>query len=225
MKSIFDYADEYNFEKIRECEENGEDINQVNKNGESVFTIFMNSYYSSKDFLTEKEYEAYYGEEEDKSITEDWGYILKSSIIPLENRRGNIKDKLDWFIQHGADINYRTLVTSAYGWKDYGETALVYAVANLDYSMTKYLLEHGANPKQWVCYDKEIEGRKEYDTFLFDHLDIEMFDSLCYSNKANLILNISGLFAKYIEDDYSGLTLTIDHKERIVSASEPKWRY
>lgn len=58
-----------------------------------------------------------------------------------------------------------------------------------------------------------------------DDLDIIMFDCLSHPQKAKLILEITGLLAKYIGEDYSGMTIKVDHKSRTVSAFAPNYKY
>ena len=136
--------------------------------------------------------------------------------MPLDERPNKIFEQMKWLVEHGADLN------------DGGEwLPLMPPVANLDYAMTKFLLENGAN----AHYDSNEDGDIPYGcgNYYIDDLDVTLLN---YSFEPNAekkvfdqVLKIATLFAKYGVTDVYAHCVSIDGATRTVSVTQAKVKY
>ena len=89
--------------------------------------------------------------------------------IPLEKRKSGILPQLDFFFEHGVDVNLCGLP------KDGSVmTPLAIAVCDEDYYLTEYLLKHGAVPKVRLFDEWSV---RQDETFLADHMSSLLEDA------------------------------------------------
>lgn len=136
---------------------------------------------------------------------------------PLDGRNGGeIVKQLEWFLSNGVDINLCDL--SKLGMVD---TPLSVAVCDEDYYLTKFLLEHGANPKVWLF--SERHPWENYEDWLIEHMDVKMMDSK--GEQFENELHIAAILAHYGLDDFNGICISIDKKNRTINGHSPQWKY
>lgn len=209
-QKIFDAAMDYDFEAVRIYAESGNNLNICNHRGHSLFACFVVGYYHHLE--SEPEEQAIY-DLHDEYDYDFWdSYVFKFQLTPLEDRSDGILEKLTFFLNHGADPNLCVLVDGM------TETPLMQAVCNHDYYLTKYLLEHGADPGVWLSSKQDYDKRdREY--WLMDELDI----SIMNGNKgkaAGVVLAIAQLLWEYGLRDWSGYCIDID-KDTGVTGGHP----
>ena len=78
--------------------------------------------------------------------------------VPLNHRNDGLLEAIEWMVDKGLNLNDRYSDSH-----EINDTPLLLAVMNMDYYMTEYLLNQGADPYEWVFADPEEreEGEKE----------------------------------------------------------------
>ena len=194
------------FRDIQSFVADGNDINVFFEN-ESVLYGFLDYYYQ---LIV---YSPIIGDENEYK---DDGGISSELLLPLSKRAYNIKEKMNWMLEHGADPN------AGGEW-----LPLMPPVAYLDFAMTEFLLNHGANAHYVGSDDGDIPfGCGNY---YIDDLDIT---ALNYSLDGNAtkaifdqILKIATLFANRGVTDVGGHCLSIDGKTRSINLTQAKVKY
>lgn len=102
---------------------------------------------------------------------------VKSEVyIPLEQRPSGIFEALEILMPMENDINDESDCT-----------ALIMSVCNLDYYMTEYLIEHGANPLYWYGREDDIKLYEStgipMNNFYLEDIDIRLMDTSNWSQK------------------------------------------
>lgn len=199
-QSIFEAATSNDFDAIRAYVEKGNNLNICNDRGLSLLTCFIDGYYAYEE--TDPEELALY-DLHDEFDYDFWdSYVFKIQRTPLEARSSGILEKLDYLFAWGVDPNLCVLVDGM------TETALMHAVCRHDYYLTKYLLEHGADPGVWLFAKEHYETRdREY--WLMDELDISIMNG-DKGDAAAVILRVAQLLWEYGLRDWSGYCIDID---------------
>ncbi len=207
-------ATAHNFEQIKAYVLSGGDINICDEDGSSLLTDFVSSYLEK---LTPEEDEACSKHPEyDYAF---WDYFVPEYLfIPLEQRESGIKEKLDFFFEHGADPNLCVMVDGA------TETALSCAVTDQDYYLTKYLLEHGADPAIHLFEDTTVESIDGKEYWLMDHLDFYIMDG-DKGKQAQIVLAIAQLLWEYGLKNWRGYCIDIDPETGVTGCHplQPKY--
>ena len=213
-EKLFLWAMDYDFSSIQECIERGNSINICNENGNSLFAEFLNGYYSHGDIPDEEVAEL---DSRDQGDYEFWeSFLSYRQQTPLESRSSDILSQMNFFFTHGTDVNLCKLKPGGMV-----ETPLSIAVCAEDYYITKYLLEHGANPKVWLFHEGPPGKQQEH--WLIEHMDVRMIDSK--GEQFDNELRIAALLAKYGLDDFCGLCISIDKKTRTINGHKMKMMY
>ena len=184
----------------------GNDINSFSPN-EAVLYKFLDYYY------TDIIYGSY---EEDGDPYDDGDNYSDELLLPLSQRSYEILSKVQWLLSNGADPN------AGGDW-----LPLMLPVAFLDYAMTEFLLENGAN----AHYSGEEDGDLPYGcgNYFIDDLDVTALNiSLGGRNRQIIferILKIATLFAKHGVTNVHTHCIDIDGESRIVSATQAKVKY
>ena len=165
-QDLFNHAFEYDFQAIVEYVNRGGNLNIMNDDGESLFCAFLEGYTNKGDTSPEEQREL-------ESHSDDYDFwerhLAARLTIPLEMRKSGILSQLDFFFEHGVDVNLCKLP------KDGSVmTPLAIAVCDEDYYLTKYLLQHGADPKV-LLFDEPV--KRQYETFLVDHMFFVLEDA------------------------------------------------
>ena len=206
----------HNFSQIKQYVLSGGDINLLNEEGHSLLTCFVRS--DLPEYTPEED------EEFDKHPEEDYdfrhSFVPQYLLTPLAQRQDplyeemSFQDELDFFFAHGADPNLCRMVNGM------TETPLMWAVVNQDYYLTKYLLEHGADPAVQLFADSIIAAdNKEY--WLMDHLDIYIMDG-DMGNLAQLDLAIAQLLWEYGLKNWNGYCIDIDAEKGVTGGHSMK---
>lgn len=197
---IFEAAMRHDFEAIRAYAENGNDLNVCNEKGHSLLACFVDGYYTHEDADPE---ELALFELHDECDYDFWdSYVFKVQRTPLEARPDGIFEKLEFLFAHGADPNLCVMVDGA------TETALMHSVCRRDYYLTKYLLEHGADPGVWLFAKPDYETRdREY--WLMDELDISIMNG-DKGDAAAVTLRVAQLLWEYGLRDWGGCCIKMD---------------
>ena len=208
--TIFEAAANYDFSAIRAYVEGGSSLNICNDKGHSLLACFIDGYYDHED--EDPEELALY-DIHDESDYDFWdSYVFKIQRTPLEARSSGILEKLDYLFAWGVDPNFCVLVDGM------TETALMHAVCRHDYYLTKYLLEHGADPGVWLFTKEHYETRdREY--WLMDELDISIMNG-DKGDAAAVTLRVAQLLWEYGLRDWSGYCIDID-KDIGVTGAHP----
>ncbi|WP_426349761.1 hypothetical protein ACPWSR_00625 [Alloiococcus sp. CFN-8] len=213
-EELFRRVMEYDFSSIEEWIELGNSINICNENGNSLFAEFLNGYYSYGDIPSE---EAEQLNSRDQCDYEFWeSFVSFRQQTPLESRSSGILDQMNFFFTNGADVNLCKLQPGGMV-----ETPLSIAVCAEDYYITKYLLEHGANPKVRL-FDEDTPGNQT-EHWLIEHMDVRMMDSK--GKQFDNELRIAALLAKHGLDDFGGLCISIDKDTRTIIGHKLKVMY
>ena len=213
QENIFEQAANYDFDAIKEYFESGHSINICDESGSSLFAAFIDGYSRHGD--NEDELEKL--KEHDLNDKFWYHYLTEKQKTPLQERNGGkIVEQLDWFLQHGADINLNDLTKSG----DV-ETPLSFAIRDEDFYLAEYLLEHGADPKVWLS-DERFPW-EEHEDYLIEHMDVMMFDSS--GERFENELRIAALLAHYGLDDFFGYCLSIDRENRTINGHKPNLMY
>lgn len=199
-QAIFEAAARYDFEAIHAYAEDGGNLNICNDKGHSLLTCFVDGYYAYED--NDPEELALY-EIHDECDDDFWdSYVCKIQRTPLEARASGILEKLEYFFAHGADPNLCVIVDGL------TETALMRSVCRRDYYLTRYLLEHGADPGVWLSEKPDYETRdREY--WLMDELDISIMNG-DKGDAAAVTLRVAQLLWEYGLRDWNGYCIEID---------------
>ena len=214
-KSIFQLASEYNFDAVFDYHNNGNSINICDEDGNSLFATFLSGYACYGDIVEDEEELL---KTHDECDYEFWdSFLSEKKKTPLDGRNGGeIVKQLEWFLSNGVDINLCDLSKS--GMVD---TPLSVAVCDEDYYLTKFLLEHGANPKVWLF--SERHPWENYEEWLIEHMDVKMMDSK--GEQFENELHIAAILAHYGLDDFNGICISIDKKNRTINGHSPQWKY
>lgn len=101
-----------------------------------------------------------------------------------------ILEELDYLFKCGADSNLCEIIDG------YTETPLYVATCICqDYYLTKYLLEHGADPGVWL-FDENESPRDKPEKFLIEHMDIMIMNG-SKEQQADNIREIAQLLRDY----------------------------
>ena len=165
-QDLFNHAFEYDFQAIVEYVNHGGNLNIMNDDGESLFCVFLEGYTNEGDTSPEEQREL-------ESHSDDYDFweshLDARLIIPLEKRKSGILSQLDFFFEHGVDVNLCGLP------KDGSVmTPLAIAVCDEDYYLTEYLLKHGAVPKVRLFDEWSV---RQDETFLADHMSSLLEDA------------------------------------------------
>ena len=165
-QDLFNHAFEYDFQAIVEYVNHGGNLNIMNDDGESLFCVFLEGYTNKGDTSPEEQREL----ESHSDDYDFWERHLDARLtIPLEKRDSGILSQLDYFFEHDVDVNLCKLP------KDSSVmTPLAIAVCDEDYYLTKYLLQHGADPRvrlfdEWSLSQDEL--------FLPEHMSFILEDA------------------------------------------------
>ncbi len=204
--AIFKAAINYNYEAIRAFVAGGGDLNICNDRGHSLLACFVEGYYYYED---EDPEELALWDLHDEGDYDFWDeYVHKYQRTPLEDRPSNILEKLEYLFAHGVDPNLCIMVNGS------TETALMHSVCRHDYYMTKYLLEHGADPGVRLFPKPDYETRdREY--WLMDELDVSIMNG-DKGDRANLTLNVAHLLWEYGLRDWGGYCIDIDKNVGVI---------
>ncbi len=178
-EEVFEHAKEYDFDAVKEYLEEGGNPLVFNGAGASLIALLLCGYYRNEytnnpdDIRKEKEYE------DEIKRTGYIGFfdidIAKNCKIPPEERPHSIIDEIEYLIEKGISLN-------AVGWEEAKahqgseiivETPLYYAVVYRDYGMTKYLLEHGADPRIQICPNSDYTNDRDF--WLLEDLDLALY--------------------------------------------------
>lgn len=208
--TIFEAAANYDFSAIRAYVEGGNSLNICNDKGHSLLACFIDGYYDHED---ENPEELALYDIHDESDYDFWdSYVFKIQRTPLEARLSGILEKLDYLFAWGVDPNLCVLVDGM------TETALMHAVCRHDYYLTKYLLEHGADPGVWL-FTKEYYETRDREYWLMDELDISIMNG-DKGDAAAVTLRVAQLLWEYSLRDWSGYCIDID-KDIGVTGAHP----
>lgn len=208
--TIFEAAEDQDLAAIRAYAEAGKDLNICNGKGHSLLTCFVDGYYAHQD--TDPEELALY-ELHDEFDYDFWdAYVFKFQRTPLEERSGGLKETLDCLFAWGADPDLCVLVDGM------TETALMHAVCHRDPYLTKYLLEHGADPGVWL-FEKDPHEVQDREYWLMDELDISIMNG-DKGAAAAVTLRVAQLLWEYGLRDWSGYCIEI-HKDTGVTGAHP----
>ena len=165
-RDLFNRAFEYDFQAIVDYVKLGGDLNVINGDGESLFCVFLDGYTNEGDTSPEEQREL----ESHSDDYDFWESHLDARLtIPLEKRKSGILPQLDFFFEHGVDVNLCGLP------KDGSVmTPLAIAVCDEDYYLTEYLLKHGAVPKVRLFDEWSV---RQDETFLADHMSSLLEDA------------------------------------------------
>ena len=205
-EALFKAANQYDFDSIRKYVEGRGDLNICNERGHSLLTCFVDGYYGyeANDPDEVKLRELY-----DKADYAFWDqHVSKFQRTPLENRPSGILEAMDFFFAHEADPNLCVLVDGI------TETALMRAVCWHDYYLSKYLLEHGADPGVWLSA-KEDHEKRDRDYWLMDELDISILQG-DKGDAATVTLHIAQLLWEYGLRDWRGLCIDIEKDTGVI---------
>ena len=177
----------------------GGEINTLNEEGHSLLTAFVRSYNPEWTAEEESEFDRHPDENDDFWFA----FVPQYCFIPLDHRESSIKEDLDFFFEYGADPNLYALIDEE------AETALLWAIVNEDYYLTKYLLEHGAIPGINLYREPPVLSPDGQDYCLMDYIDCR-YSLGAKDLHAQNLLAIAQLLWDYGLKNWSGNSLTID---------------
>lgn len=222
-EELFDRANQYNFDAIREYLESGGNTEVYDGGGRSLLTALLDAYYRLV-YSSDPDEVQFLNEHEDDD--EYYRHVNKYSRIPLEDRPHSIKEQIDYLMEKGITPN-------AVGWKEAEEdqewdpcveTPLFHSVINCDYCMTEYLLKNGADPGQKLSSSGDYD-EKGYDDWLLEHLDIYLFNG-DRGDAASLDLEIAALLMHYGLDQWpGGYCIDVDKENRTIFAHSPRMMF
>ena len=215
---VFEKADSYQFEAVKEYLEQGGDIEVYDKDGNSLLSALLNAYYRLVFYKDPDEAKL---QEEHEDDDEYFQHVNKYCRMPLEERPHKIKEQIDYLMSKGIGPN-------AVGWEEATENAkqyqydspcvktpLMHAVIHCDYCMVQYLLEKGADPGQKLFSDGNYD-EDGYEDWLLDHLDYYLFDGH-RGDSGNLIVEIAALLMHNGLDQWDGgLCFDVDKVNRTI---------
>lgn len=196
---LFNSASLHEFEKLKNYVLSGGNLNILNEEGHSLLTAFIRSYDPEWTDKEENEFDNHPNEEDEFWYT----FVPQYCFIPLDHRESSIKEDLDFFFEYGADPNLYALIDEE------AETALLWAIVNEDYYLTKYLLEHGAIPGINLYREPPVLSPDGQDYCLMDYIDCR-YSLGAKGLHAQNLLAIAQLLWDYGLKNWSGNSLTID---------------
>jgi len=217
--TLFEHAYNYHFDELQKYVIDGGDINICDTDGCSLLYQFIVEYLNYGDVPSE--FERQLCDSHDDSDCDFWdSYVFEWQLTPLENRKSNIYHQLEFLFAYGADPNLCI-------WKnDMRETPLMMAVCNQDFYLTKYLLEHGADPGLWLFQPDDCDDLrlgKEY--WLMDEMDIAIING-SKGKQADIILSIAHLLWKHgLNGDWSGYCINIDPEKGVIGSHPMRMLY
>ena len=211
-QDLFNHAFEYDFQAIVEYVNHGGNLNIMNDDGESLFCAFLEGYTNKGDTSPEEQREL-------ESHSDDYDFwerhLAARLTIPLEKRKSGILSQLVFFFEHDVDVNLCKLP------KDSSVmTPLAIAVCDEDYYLTKYLLQHGADPRVRLYDDY---NNAPYELFLIEHMDFLLEEAR--GERAQNLVAIARLLADNGIDRYSGICIGIDKEKSVFEYGPPIVRY
>lgn len=210
--TVFDAAYACDFPYIEEYVRNGGDLNICNTEGISLFAMFVDGYLQD----SSSEQEILLLDEHDEDDTYVLSFVPAKLMKPLLERNDGICDQLQFFVDHGVDVNLCDLsggITS---------TPLLFAVCCSDYYLAEYLLEHGADPGQRITDDGDLINGKSY--YLMEELDIAIMNG-ARGDYVNCALKIAGLLYRYGMTDWNGYCIEFDKESHRVFAHDLRLMY
>ncbi len=141
---------------VKDLVNKGYDINFHDKDlGYSVLSAWLYGYYYRKEGdLEEFVYRIL--------DSYDYGDFPPDILcVPLEHRKDGLLEAMEWMLENGLDLK------DGYGDDhEIEDTPLSFAIKNMDYYLTEYLLEHGEDPYEWFWTDPEDREEKEKEDWL-----------------------------------------------------------
>jgi ankyrin repeat protein len=213
-QTIFDAAHACDFSYIEEYVRNGGDLNICDKWGSSILTNFVYGYLLYEHSCSEQE-KLLLDEHEDD---DDFGmsFVPAKLMKPLLERNDGIYEQLQFFMDHGADVNLYVLDDGI------ADTPLLLPVCFGDYYLAEYLLEHGADPGQRITDDGELINGKDY--YLLAELDIAILNG-ARGDYAECALKIAGLLYRYGMTEWDGYCIEFDRENHRVIGHAPRYMY
>ena len=205
----FEAAKAYDFNGIKECMDQGGEINVCDNNGKSILTHFIEAYLNNENNDEEKRKAELFDAHNEEDYDFWDSYIYDYQITPLNKRKYNILQELDHLFTRGVDPNLYEIVDG------YAETPLYIAVCGFqDYYLTKYLLEHGADPGVWL-FDENESPRDKPEMFLIEDMDVAILNG-AKGRRAENVVAIAQLLWEYGLKNWSGLCIKVDSEKGVV---------
>lgn len=228
-EEVFERAKEYDFDAVKTYLEQGGNPLIFDGAGSSLIALLLRGYYWN--VYTNNPDDIRQAEEREKEFKRT-GFkefcdidIPKYCRVPPEERPHTIKNEIEYLVSKGISLN-------AVGWKEAREeddsyilveTPLFHAVRYRDYGMTKYLLEHGADPRISIAPDDE--DARERDFWLLEDLD----RALLRGDRGEAGKNdaeIAALLMHYGLDQWpGGYCIDVFQENRIIQAHSPRMKY
>lgn len=202
------------FKAIRSVVAKGGDINHTNAEGYTYLT----------DWITRL-----YGEIDDQTIDDDndddlWESFVRPWFKASLEERG-LLPMLDWFFEAGIDPNGDQLISRFENDDLWTCSALEFAVETLDFPMTEYLLQHGADPNKRIgISDQTGQHPDDPEDYYMEDLDIKLESA--EGERAQICVDIAKLLLQYGQIYHGGFCIEMseDGKE-IVSVHRMRMRY
>lgn len=222
-EEVFRQAAAYDFDAVKEYLEQGGNPNIYDGSGSSLLTAILAAYYKHVFYSDPEEVTFLKAHDDDDEYHR---HVNKYCKMPLEERPHAIKEQVEYMISKGISVN-------AVGWKEAEEdqkynvgvdTPLYHSVMNIDYCMTKYLLEHGADPAQKLSNEENYKDI-DYEDWLLEHMDIQILNG--DSGEArDLELEITALLMHYGLDQWEGgVCIDVDKVNRTIRGHDPILNY
>ena len=219
-EEVLNRALDYDFSAVKEYLDLGGSIDIYDGYGRGLLASLMCGYYMH----------AYYIGPDGKKIdteAEEIRNAIYYSWTRLEDRPHAIKQEIDYLLAKGINVN-------AIGWeeaKEYQksdtdfdvETPLYFTVKNRDYFMTKYLLEHGADPD--IKFSFEEDDMFDDEHWLLTDLDIAILNGDLEEAMENDV-KIAALLMHYGKGEWEGgYCIKVDHKNRTIQSHSSIIKY
>ena len=203
LDTVFKAAKGYSFNKIKEYLEAGGDINICDSDGISILTYFIEAYLNHEHNDEEERKEELFGSHDEYDYDFWDSYIYDYQITPLGKRKYRILQELDYLLAKGVDPNLCEIVDGD------AETPLYVTVCVFkDYYLTKYLLEHGADPGVWL-FDENESPRDKPEDFLIEHMDVEILHG-AKGRQAENVVAIAQLLWEYGLKGWTGFCIDVE---------------
>lgn len=213
-EEVFQKAFDYDFDAIKDYLEQGGNPEIFDEDGDGLLWAFLDGYYRH---VYDREPDEVKFLEEHDDDEEYYTHVHKFARMPLEERPHPIKEQMDYLLAKGVGVNSVDW-EQAEAHQEYDvcvETPLVHSVVKCDYCMTKYLLEHGADPAQRLFSDGDYE-RLGYEDWLLDHLDIYIMNG-DHGDAGTLDVEIAALLMHYGLDQWpGGYCIDVDKENRTI---------